>query len=77
MMRGRAALVASLCVGETLLVSAGASAATKERGAVETLPAGDELALSIEGLAQITPTDIEDPDATTRPGTGGSPVSPV
>jgi large repetitive protein len=56
-MRGRAAIIASLCVGATLLVSADVSAATKERGAFETLPAGDELGLSIEGLAQITRTD--------------------
>jgi Cu/Zn superoxide dismutase len=56
-MRGRAAIIASLCVGAALLVSAGATAATKERGTFEMFSAGADLGLSIEGLAQITRTE--------------------
>ena len=42
-----------------LAVPAGASAATKARGTFETLPAGDEIGLNIEGLAQITRTESD------------------
>jgi Cu/Zn superoxide dismutase len=38
-------------------VAAGASAATKERGAFTTLPEGTAMGLSVEGFAQITRTE--------------------
>jgi Cu/Zn superoxide dismutase len=47
------AAVAALAVAA---VAAGASAATKERGTFTTLAQGEEMGLSIEGIAQITRT---------------------
>jgi hypothetical protein len=46
-----AALIAAVAV------AGGASAATKMRGAFTTLSAGEDLGLSIEGIAQITRTE--------------------
>ena len=53
----RARAITAFALLAAVAVAAGASAATKQRGAFTTLPDGAAIGLSVEGFAQITRTD--------------------
>ena len=53
----RSLTYAAVAFAIALMVAPAAGAATKTRGTFETLPAGTELGLQIEGIAQLKRTD--------------------
>jgi hypothetical protein len=54
----RVSAVTAAALVTVVLVAGGASAATKERGEFETLPAGASMGLSLDGIAQLRRTAV-------------------